>query len=67
MMFLAHGVMDALGIVYPQYWSQLDCEMSFPKHLQVIKATFCSSKIQFVDGVETFVFEVLNTIDLDSQ
>jgi hypothetical protein len=65
-MFLAHGVMDVLGIVYPQYWSQLDCEMSFPKHLQVIKATFCSST-QFVDGVETFAFEVLNTNDLDSQ
>jgi hypothetical protein len=66
-MFLAHGVMDALGIVHPQYWTQLDREMSFPKHLHVIKTTFCSSKTQFVDGVETFVFEVLNTNDLDSQ
>ncbi len=66
-MFLAHGVMNVLGIVFPQSWSQLDCEMSFPKHFQVIKATFYSNKTQFVDAVETFVFEVLNTNDLDSQ
>jgi len=42
--FLAHGVMDVLGIVYPQYWLQGDCETSFPKHLAIIKTIFCSSK-----------------------
>jgi hypothetical protein len=42
--FLAHGVMDAFGIVYPQYWLQADCETFFPKHLIVMKTTFCSNK-----------------------
>ncbi len=31
--FPAHGVMNALGIVYFQYWLQLDCDASFPNHL----------------------------------
>jgi hypothetical protein len=64
--FLAHGVMDALGIVYPQYWLQVDYETSFLKHLAMIKITFCSNKTQLLDGVETFVHEVLNANDLDS-
>jgi hypothetical protein len=38
-MFLTHGVMDALKIVYPQYWLRLDCEASFAKHLEVRKTT----------------------------
>ncbi len=38
-MFLAHGVMDILGIVYPQYWLQLDCDAYFAKHLEVLKIT----------------------------
>ncbi len=64
--FLAHGVMDALGIMYPQYWLHVDYETSFPKHLVVIKITFYSSKTQLLDGVETFVPKVLNASDLDS-
>jgi len=44
--FLAHGVIDVFGILYSQYWLQLDCEASFPKHLKVIKTTFYSSKTQ---------------------
>jgi hypothetical protein len=31
------------------------------------KITFCSNKTQLLDGVETFVHEVLNANDLDSQ
>ncbi len=27
--FPTHGVMNALGIVYPQYWLQPDCDASF--------------------------------------
>ncbi len=62
-----HGLMDALRIVYPQYWLQVDYETSFPKHLVVIKIVFCSSKTLLLDGVETFVLKVLNANDLDSQ
>ncbi len=65
--FLAHGVMDALGIVYPQYWLQVNYETSFLKHFVVIKIIFCFNKTQLLDGVKTFVHEVLNANDLDSQ
>jgi hypothetical protein len=64
--FLAHGVMDVFGILYPYYLLQLDYEASFPKHLEVIKTTFYSSKTQLLDGVKTFVYEVLHVSDLDS-
>jgi hypothetical protein len=43
--FLAHGVMNALGIVYPQYWLQPDCDASFANLLQVFKTTFYYGKI----------------------
>jgi hypothetical protein len=42
--FLAHGVTNVLGIVYPQYWLQENYETSFPKHLAIIKITFYFSK-----------------------
>jgi hypothetical protein len=31
--FSTHGVMDVLGIVYPQYWTQPKCDATFFKHL----------------------------------
>ncbi len=65
--FPTHGVMDAFGIVYPQYWLQVDCETSFPKHLAVIKILFALAKHNLLDRVETFVHEVYNASDLDSQ
>jgi hypothetical protein len=37
--------MNALGIVYPQYWLQPDCDASFANPLQVFKATFYYGKI----------------------
>jgi hypothetical protein len=43
--FHAHGVIDiSLGMVYPQYWLQLDEEASLAKHLCVIKKTYCHPK-----------------------
>jgi hypothetical protein len=29
--------MDALGIIYPQYWLEDNCEANFEKHLQITK------------------------------
>jgi hypothetical protein len=29
--------MDALGVIYPQYWLEDNCEANFEKHLQIIK------------------------------
>jgi hypothetical protein len=39
--FPTHFIMDALGIMYPQYWLQANCDMSFGKHLEVLKGVFC--------------------------
>jgi hypothetical protein len=57
--------MDAIGIVYPQYWLQPNCEVSFSKHIHVIKTTFCSRFWR--DGEEIFMYKVLNANDLDNQ
>jgi hypothetical protein len=35
--------MDTMGIVYPQYWMQVDIEVTFPQHLEVIKGFCCIS------------------------
>jgi len=32
--FLTQSVMDVFRIVYFQYWSQLDSDVSFAKHLE---------------------------------
>jgi hypothetical protein len=43
--FHDHRVMDiSLGMVYPQYWLQLDEETSLAKHLRVTKKTYCHPK-----------------------
>jgi len=47
--FLTNGVMDALGIVYPQYWMQVECDASFAKYFYVIKRTFYYAKTHKVD------------------
>jgi hypothetical protein len=36
-------VMDAMGIVYPQYWLQTNANVTFPQHLEVLKNFYCSS------------------------
>jgi hypothetical protein len=57
--------MNALGIVYLQYRLQPNCEVSFSKHIHVIKTTFCSRFWR--DGEEIFMYKVLNVNDLDNQ
>jgi hypothetical protein len=42
--FRAHGVMNVLGIVYPQFWVQPKCDATFVKHLQVINQFFAWAK-----------------------
>jgi hypothetical protein len=42
--FPAHQLMDALGMVYPQYWCIEDCRTNFEKHIQVVKAHYCLPK-----------------------
>jgi hypothetical protein len=38
-------IMEALGVVFPQYWLQEKCNELFPVHLQVIKDWFCNLKV----------------------
>jgi hypothetical protein len=36
--------MEALGMVYPQYWCVEDCKANYENHIQVIKAHYCQVK-----------------------
>jgi hypothetical protein len=42
--FFVEDLMDALGVVYPQYWLQLKLKKRFNVHLTIIKVTFCYPK-----------------------
>jgi hypothetical protein len=42
--FLDHDLMNILGIIYPQYWLQLDCESTFVDHSALIKHHYCTTK-----------------------
>jgi hypothetical protein len=42
--FLAHQLMEALGMVYLQYWCVEDCRENYEKHIQVIKAHYYHPK-----------------------
>jgi hypothetical protein len=57
--------MDIIGIMYPQYWMQSECDATFVKHLQVIKLTFYLGKTHKVDDQDMMVGELLNASDLD--
>ncbi len=43
--FPTQSVMNAFGIVYPEYQLQPNYDVSFANHLQVLKITFCYGKI----------------------
>ena len=36
--------MEALGMVYPQYWCIEDCRTNFERHIEVVKAHYCLPK-----------------------
>ncbi len=42
--FPTHGVMDVLGIVYLSYFLQLENDVSFAKHLEILKIVFIITK-----------------------
>ncbi len=62
--FSIHGIMHNLGVVYSQYWLQLDANECFNKHLEVIKVAFCQPKKV---GTNVWVLEVLCASSLDIQ
>ncbi len=64
--FPIHGVMNALRIVYPQYWLQQDCDAFFANHLQVFKIAFCCGKtIRKVDEQEVQMHKLLYATNFD--
>jgi hypothetical protein len=63
--------MDALGIVFPQFWLQANCDALFPLYLKTLKAHFCELRSVISgsenDGVSTQVSKPLDAWMLDLQ
>lgn len=66
--FPDHATMDALGVVYPQFWAQgASAQVSFSKHLDVLKQYYCEPKyIQTTEG-QRLIPPVLDQWKLDTQ
>jgi hypothetical protein len=43
--FPAQNVLQAMGILYPQYWLAGDCESTFEKHLRILIDHYGQPKI----------------------
>jgi hypothetical protein len=54
--------MNALGIVYPQYWLQATCKMMFLLHLATLKQTYC---VKRQIGSNILVMELIDEHMLD--
>ena len=68
--FPSVDTLNAMGIVYPQYWAQENCLESFPIHLEVLKRFFCETREVAPDGPHgknTVVPALLNGYDLDAE
>jgi hypothetical protein len=65
--FPTHAIMDVLGIVYSQYWFHLDANVSFKKHLEVLKVALYCGKNSTLNGQEVQVLELFNAGDLECQ
>ncbi len=50
--FPNHEFMNAIGIVYPQYWLNFKLENMFPTHLALLKAQYCFEKDDGVEGLK---------------
>ena len=68
--FPQQSLLDAFGIVYPQYWKQDGADESFAKHLSVLKDFYCHPKVfpGDCDGFNSYtVPEMLSPSKLDNQ
>jgi hypothetical protein len=61
--FLTHGVMDNMGVLYPQYWLQLDAKAIFAKHLCAIKEAYFHLKK--VGNFDLWVLRVFSVTAFD--
>jgi hypothetical protein len=56
--------MEALGIVFFQYWRSPNCDILFFVHMQVIKKWYCDMKeISFREGLEKVTTQVAQPLD----
>jgi hypothetical protein len=63
--FPSVAVMDALGVVYPQYWLQGDAEVSFRKHLTVLQDFYCEPKYVGTGSAMQLVPPILDRFKLE--
>jgi hypothetical protein len=49
--FLAHDFMNAVGIIYLQYWETYDVEATFARHLTILKVKFYHPKSKGPSGI----------------
>jgi hypothetical protein len=60
-------VLDALGVVYPQYWEQDNYDTSFCKHLNVLKEFYGEPKWVEKKGEKRLIPAVLDKYKLESE
>ncbi len=60
--FVDFKLMINLGIVYPQFWMELDEDLSFFLHMVVIKKHYCEAK-----RVKPSLLQVAESLDVDIQ
>jgi hypothetical protein len=59
------ALLDALGILYSQYWWQLECEANFAKHLEVLMVWYYEQKMLWSSESNFVIPPLLNCWYLD--
>jgi hypothetical protein len=66
--FPAAHLMDAFGLIYPQYWSDKEADMNFDRHLKILKEHYGSVKpFSTANHLEGQVEPMLSPTTLDMQ
>jgi hypothetical protein len=66
--FPSAGLMDALGIIYPQYWLDPNCDTNFERHIRILKEQYGTSKpFSTAAFPEGSVNPILSPANLDMQ
>ena len=65
--FSYHIVLDAMGIMYPQNWAQLDAKANFHKHLNILKDFYYEPKSLGTNEDERIIQPPLDGWKLEAQ
>jgi hypothetical protein len=64
-------IINALGVVFPQYWQEPNCVELFPLHMEVLAKFYCELRTVVPDPTaensEPKVIEILSRRELESQ